>query len=148
MSEHGRGRAKRVACNVGFSKLLAFDANIYIYIYIYIYIIQTTCFWRVYIYMYYTTNGSLETLVFIYRKTYPDDGSSSNKMFLRNKLVCTALLFWIRSRWYLRNIDTVSICQFTRRHALEDHKPAVTIRFFSLYPLSVSNELSWLVSLH
>lgn len=42
----------------------------------------------------------------------------------------------------LRNIDTLSICQFTRRHALEDHKPALKIQFVSLYPVAVSTELS------
>jgi len=38
----------------------------------------------------------------------------------------------------LRNIDTLSICQFTRRHAPEDHTPALKIRFVSLYPVAVS----------
>ena len=42
----------------------------------------------------------------------------------------------------LRNIDTLSIYQFTRRHALEDHTPGFKIQSVSLYSDAVSTEPS------
>jgi len=121
MSEDGRGRAKRVACSVGFSKLLAFDGNIHIYILLTV----LSKLWYLSTERHTLTMEAAVTKYFC-EPNWPAPHFSSEEGGNR----C------------LRNIDTVFICQFTRRHALEDLKPAVTIRFFSLYPLSVSNELS------
>jgi len=117
MSEDGRGRAKRVGCNVGFSKLLAFDGNILLTV--------LSKLWHL------CTERHTLTME-----------AAVTKCFCETNWPALHFCSEEGGRRCLRNIDTLFICQFRRHHALEDHNPAVTIRFFSLYPLSLSNELS------
>lgn len=87
-------------------------------------------------------NDLPETLVSIYKTTWchsnPDNGDCRS---LWNKLGALNFCSEEERRKSLRNINTVPICQTTRRNTVEDHKSALTIRSVSLYPVPLLTEL-------